>query len=68
MSGQSGAIAEAAKASLKDAAKFLFFNEQGTVLASNFTVSRLCSYAYLAPCSLTVLGGAARTCRWSQQS
>ncbi|KAG2441905.1 hypothetical protein HXX76_003511 [Chlamydomonas incerta] len=35
MSGQSG-VAEAAKASLKDAAKFLFFNEQGTVLASNF--------------------------------
>ncbi|GIL44605.1 hypothetical protein Vafri_2128 [Volvox africanus] len=32
------AIAEAAKAALKDASRFLFYNEQGTVLASSFTV------------------------------
>ncbi|GLC33153.1 hypothetical protein PLESTB_000364800 [Pleodorina starrii] len=31
-------IADAAKAALKDASRFLFFNEQGTVLASSFTV------------------------------
>ncbi|EFJ43847.1 hypothetical protein VOLCADRAFT_95924 [Volvox carteri f. nagariensis] len=31
-------IAEAAKVALKDASRFLFFNEQGAVLASSFTV------------------------------
>ncbi|GFR47174.1 hypothetical protein Agub_g8867 [Astrephomene gubernaculifera] len=31
------AIADAAKAALKDASKYLFFDGQGTVLASNFT-------------------------------
>ena len=32
------ALSEAA-AELKDASRFLFFDEQGTILASNFTVS-----------------------------
>ncbi|KXZ56280.1 hypothetical protein GPECTOR_1g245 [Gonium pectorale] len=34
------AMQEAAKVALKDASRFLFFNEQGTVLVSSFTVHR----------------------------
>lgn len=33
------ALAEAAKQDLKDASRFLVFNESGTVLASNFTAN-----------------------------
>lgn len=31
-------VLEAVKVELKDAAKFVFFDEQGTILASNVTV------------------------------
>mmetsp|Transcript_462 Transcript_462/g.959 ORF Transcript_462/g.959 Transcript_462/m.959 type:complete len:138 (-) Transcript_462:539-952(-) len=39
MANKSAAIEEAAKVDLKDAAKFVFFDEKGTIFASNFKVN-----------------------------
>ena len=39
-------LADAAKAELKDASNWLFFDEQGTVLASSFVVSAAINLAH----------------------